>query len=67
MDASEVHKMSDEEMRIEGQRLRRQHFDLRAQSVTEKLENPKILMGIRRDIARIKTEQRMRQIGKQKA
>ena len=61
MNASEVHKMSDEELTVEEQRLRRQHFDLRAQAVTEKLENPKLLGSIRRDIARILTERNHRQ------
>ena len=61
MNASEVHKMSDEELTVEEQRLRRQHFDLRAQAVTEKLENPKLLGSIRRDIARILTERNQRQ------
>ena len=62
MKGSEVRPMSDEELATEEHRLRRRHFDLRAQAVTEKLENPNILMNIRRDIARILTEKRRRQI-----
>ena len=62
MKGREVRPMSDEELATEEQRLRRRHFDLRAQAVTEKLENPNILMNIRRDIARILTEKRRRQI-----
>lgn len=35
--------------------LQRNLFDLRAQAVTEKLENSKAIRNIRRDIARLKT------------
>lgn len=37
-------------------------FDLRAQAVTEKLEDPSMLAKTKRDIARIKTAQRERQL-----
>ncbi len=56
MKPDEIKKMSLEELQIEQQRLRRHLFDLRAQAVTEKLENPKQLMHTRRDIARVLTE-----------
>jgi len=62
MTGSEVRKMNDEELTVEEERLRRQHYDLRAQAVTEKLENPKMMPMIRRDIARVLTERRRRQI-----
>ena len=62
MTGSEVRKMSDEELTVEEERLRRQHYDLRAQAVTEKLENPKLMPMIRRDIARVLTERRRREI-----
>ena len=67
MKASEVHKMSSQELREESQRLRKQLFDLRSQAVTEKLENPGQLGSIRRDIARLLTEQRQRQLKEVKA
>ena len=60
MKGSEVRKLTDPELVIEEERLRRQHFDLRVQAVTEKLENPKLLANIRRDIARVLTEKRQR-------
>lgn len=62
MKAEEAHQMSDEELRVESERLRRQLFDLRCQAVTEKLENPMQLKSIRRDIARLLTEQRTREL-----
>lgn len=61
MKANEVHKMSDEEMNVEASRLRRHLYDLKSQAVTEKLEDPSQLSKVRRDIARLLTEQRARQ------
>ena len=60
MKAAEVHKMSDAELNEEGQRLRDRLFELRSQAVTEKLENPRQIRNLRRDIARIRTEQTAR-------
>ena len=62
MKANEVHKMSDAELTETVGQLRSRLFELRTQSVTEKLENPKELGGIRRDIARVLTEKRTREI-----
>ena len=59
--AKEIHQMKDEEMREEVPRLRRRLHELRTQAVTEKLENPRELTNLRRDIARILTEQNARQ------
>ena len=61
MKGSEVHKLTDEELEVEEQRLRSRLFDLRCQAVTEKLENPNVMNGIKRDIARILTERTARQ------
>ena len=61
MKGAEVHKLSDEELDVEQQNLRQQLFSLRAQAVTEKLENPRQVRNLRRDIARIATERRARQ------
>ena len=54
--------MSDEELREEGGRLRKRLFELRGQAVTEKLENPRQLQKLRRDIARIQTQKRQREL-----
>jgi large subunit ribosomal protein L29 len=62
MKSSEVHKMSLDELRVEQDRLRRHLYDLKSQAVTEKLENPKQLTNTRRDIARVLTEVRARQL-----
>lgn len=52
--------MKDEELHDELDRLRRRLFDLRAQSVTEKLADPTQLGKARRDVARVKTVLRER-------
>lgn len=52
--------MSDEELTVELARIQRQLYDLRSQSVTEKLDDPSMITKARRDIARIKTEQSTR-------
>jgi len=62
MKMSEIREMTDEELQTELDRLHRHLFDLRAQSVTEKLEAPTMLGQTRRDIARILTEQRQREM-----
>ena len=62
MKASETHKFKDAELKVEVARLRKNHYELRTQAVTEKLENPKQLGILRRDIARLLTEQRARQL-----
>ncbi len=62
MKPQEVHKMSDTELTETVGQLRSQLFELRGQSVTEKLENPRQLGVLRRDIARVLTEKRSREI-----
>ena len=47
--------MKTEELHGELDRARRHLFDLRAQAVTEKLENPNQLTQTKRDIARLFT------------
>lgn len=47
--------MKTDELHAELERLRRHLFDLRAQAVTEKLEDPTQLGKTRKDIARLLT------------
>ncbi len=61
MKASEVHKMSVQELKLEEEQLRKKLFDLKTQMVTQKLEKPHLITQMRRDIARILTEQKLRQ------
>ena len=63
MKITEIRELSDEELRTELDRLKQRLFDLRSQSVTEKLEDPSMLTGAKRDIARIMTAMREREQG----
>lgn len=60
MKIKDIRQMSDGELAAELQRLRRHVFDLRAQAVTEKLEDPSLITKARRDIARCLTVQNER-------
>ena len=64
MKAKEVHKLKDEEIEIEVERLRRRIFDLRSQSVTEKIEDTSQFRKTRKDVARLLTEAQSRKAGK---
>ena len=64
MKIDEIRQLSDEELASELDRLKRHLFDLRAQAVTEKLEDSSMLKKTRSDIARIKTIQRQRLLEK---
>ncbi|MFW6155256.1 MAG: 50S ribosomal protein L29 [Planctomycetota bacterium] len=60
MKIKEIRDMSDAQLADEIRRLRRHVYDLRAQSVTEKLESPTLIKQARRDIARCLTVQNER-------
>jgi len=62
--AAEVRKMKDAEVGIELKRQRERLYELRTQAVTEKIEDPSQFTKVRRQIARLMTEQNAR---KQKA
>ena len=58
MKAQHYRGMSPDELKHELAEVQRRLFDLRTQAVTEKLENSKAVINVRRDIARIKTVMR---------
>ena len=60
MKGEEIRSMKTDEIHNELERLRRHLFDLRAQAVTEKLEDPTQILKTRRDIARLLTVLRQR-------
>lgn len=60
MTGEEVRKMTDDEITQELERQRRRLFDLRTQSVTEKVDDSTLFPETKRDIARLLTEQRAR-------
>lgn len=55
MKIEQIRAMKIDELHAELERLRRHLFDLRAQAVTEKLEDPTQLGKARKDIARLLT------------
>ena len=65
MKAREVRELSDEELQAELDRLQRHLFDVRTQAVTEKLEDPTMLSKAKRDVARILTVRRQREMERQ--
>lgn len=60
MTPKEVRKLNDEELDVEIERLKRRHFELRTQSVTEKIEDTSQYGKIKKDIARLMTERHAR-------
>lgn len=59
---SEYREMSDEQLTHELRETQRELFRLRFQAATERLDAPSNLKKLRRDVARIKTIQRERQL-----
>ena len=55
MKAKQLREMSQDELGSNLEDLEKRLFDLRSQAVTQKLENSKSIINVRRDIARIKT------------
>ena len=66
MKIKEIHEKETGAIEQELKDLQKHLFDLRTQAVTEKLENPSQLGKARKDIARMKTVLRRRQLDEQK-
>jgi large subunit ribosomal protein L29 len=62
MKAHLYREMSTDELESKVEELQRHVFDLRSQAATEKLQDCKAVVNTRREIARIKTVLRQRQI-----
>lgn len=62
MKAEEIRGMADDELLKRVTELEEERFRLRFRSGTEALDEPLRLRSIRRDIARLKTVQRERQL-----
>jgi large subunit ribosomal protein L29 len=60
MKSDEVRKMTAEELDVEIVRLRRRLYDLRCQTVTEKIEDSSMFAKVRKDVARMLTERTAR-------
>lgn len=64
MTGEEVKKMKDQEIKQEIAASRSKLFDLRSQTVTEKVDDLSQFTKLRRDVARLMTERRARQMAK---
>lgn len=60
--ASQIREMNDEQLRFALKEARTELFRLRFQAATEKLDAPSNLKKLRREIARILTIQRQREL-----
>ena len=60
----EMRQKEDKELELDLKALKKELFDMRFQSTTEKLTNPSRISAIRKDIARIHTIVRQRELAK---
>ncbi len=63
MKAKELTALSDNELAGKLRELEEELFNLRFQNVVGQVENPMRIRHVRRDIARIRTIQRQRELG----
>ena len=64
MKANKVHEMSDEELVAKLEELKKELFNLRLNHATGQLNNPLALNSCKKDIARVMTVMRERQLAK---
>ena len=62
MKASDVRQMTADQLTDELLKLKKEQFNLRFQRATGQVENTARIRQVRRDIARIKTEQRAKSV-----
>ena len=65
MKATEIREMRDQEISDKLDDLQKQLFELRSQAVTEKMSNSRAIMNCKRNIARVKTISRERELTEQ--
>ncbi len=62
MKASEIRELSGEELQLKEKELKEELFQLRFQHAINQLDNPMRLKAVKKDIARIKTVIRQREL-----
>lgn len=67
MKPAEIRDMTDGEIRDRIEQLQEERFRLRFRSATQQLDNPMLLRNIRRDISRLNTVLREREVQNQGA
>ena len=67
MDLKKIREMTDVELNAELDKMKQELFNLRFQHVTGQLENPVKMREVKRDIARVKTVIREKELSKVQA
>ena len=62
MKSVQVHEMTDEELKLKLASLKKELFNLRFSHATGQLSNPMVMVTCKRDIARVLTVMRQRDI-----
>ncbi len=62
MKIEEVRALDDGDLDVQLEKCRKELFNLRVKAATESIDNPREIRGLRRDVARLLTEQRRRQM-----
>lgn len=62
MNVADIRELTDDEIETRIAELRHELFALRFRSATQPLENPKLIEALRRDVARMKTVLREREL-----
>jgi len=62
MKAKQIHEMTDEELNTKLAELKEELFNLRFRHATGQLENPNVIAAVKKDIARVKTIIREREL-----
>ena len=67
MELNKIREMTDVELQAELDKMKQELFNLRFQHVTGQLENPVKMREVKRDIARVKTIIREKELQKARA
>lgn len=67
MELNKIREMTDVELRAELDKMKKELFNLRFQHVTGQLENPLRMREVKRNIARVKTIIREKELDKAQA
>jgi large subunit ribosomal protein L29 len=67
MELNKIREMTDAELATELEKMKKELFNLRFQHVTGQLENPIKMREVKRDIARVKTIIREKELEKAQA
>ncbi len=66
MKIAEIRQKSTDELKAQVKKIHEEHFNLRFRRVTDVIENPQALRELRRDLARIHTVVRQREMDEAK-